>query len=39
MRDPRSVAVSNAYHNNISFNQSVDDLLDEKILQQMMATY
>ena len=31
VRDPRSVAVSNAYHNNISFNQSVDDLLDEKI--------
>ena len=30
VRDPRSVAVSNAYHNNISFNQSVDDLLDEK---------
>ena len=31
VRDPRSVAVSNSYHNNISFNQSVDDLLDEKI--------
>ena len=31
VRDPRSVAVSNAYHNNISFDQSVDDLLDEKI--------
>ena len=31
VRDPRSVAVSNAYHNNISFDKSVDDLLDEKI--------
>ena len=31
VRDPRSVAVSNAYHNNISFEQSVNDLLDEKI--------
>ena len=31
VRDPRSVAVSNSYHNNISFNQSVEDLLDEKI--------
>jgi len=31
VRDPRSVAVSNSYHNNISLNQSVEDLLDEKI--------
>ena len=31
VRDPRSIAVSNAYHNNISFEQSVNDLLDEKI--------
>ena len=31
VRDPRSVAVSNAYHNNISFEQSVNDLLDDKI--------
>ena len=31
VRDPRSVAVSNAYHNNISLEQSVEDLLDEKI--------
>ena len=32
IRDPRSVAVSNAYHNNITFDQSVNDLLDEKII-------
>ena len=31
VRDPRSVAVSNAHHNNISLDQSVNDLLDEKI--------
>ena len=31
VRDPRSVAISNAHHNNISFDQSVNDLLDEKI--------
>ena len=31
IRDPRSVAVSNAYHNNISFDQSINDLLDENI--------
>ena len=32
IRDPRSVAVSNAYHNNISIDQSVKDLMDEKII-------
>ena len=31
VRDPRSVVVSNAHHNNISLDQSVNDLLDEKI--------
>ena len=31
VRDPRSVAVSNAHHNNIPLDQSVNDLLDEKI--------
>lgn len=31
VRDPRSVVVSKAYHDNISFDRSVDDLLDEKI--------
>jgi hypothetical protein len=31
VRDPRSIAISNAHHNNISFDQSVNDLLDEKI--------
>ena len=31
VRDPRSVAVSNAHHNNISYDQSVKDLFDEKI--------
>ena len=30
VRDPRSVAVSYAYHANISFEKSVDDLLHEK---------
>ena len=32
IRDPRSVAVSNAYHNGISIDQSVKDILDEKII-------
>lgn len=32
VRDPRSVAVSNAYHNNISFEESTNDLLDEKLI-------
>ena len=32
IRDPRSVAVSNAYHNNISLDESIQDLLDEKII-------
>ena len=31
VRDPRSVAVSNAHHNSISYDQSVKDLFDEKI--------
>jgi hypothetical protein len=31
VRDPRSVAVSNAYHNSISYDQSISDLFDEKI--------
>ena len=29
VRDPRAVACSNAYHANISFEQSVDDLLND----------
>ena len=32
VRDPRSVAVSNAYHNNISLDEAIKDLLDEKII-------
>ena len=32
IRDPRSVAVSNAYHNNISLDESIKNLLDEKII-------
>ena len=31
VRDPRSVAISNAYHNSISYDQSISDLFDEKI--------
>ena len=31
VRDPRSVAVSNAHHNSISYDQSISDLFDEKI--------
>ena len=31
VRDPRSVAVSNAHHNSISYDQSIRDLFDEKI--------
>ena len=31
VRDPRSVAVSNAHHNNISYDQSISDLFNEKI--------
>ena len=31
VRDPRSVAVSNAHHNSISYEQSISDLFDEKI--------
>ena len=31
VRDPRSVAVSNAHHNSISYDQSISDLFNEKI--------
>ena len=31
VRDPRSVAVSNAHHNGISYDQSISDLFNEKI--------